>query len=72
MEKEFVQYPSSCKRIVFLGPESTGKTTLSQYMAAAYHTQWVPEYMRLYLQVSAALYLGGFAAYSQRTGGLGE
>ena len=50
MEKEFVQYPSSCKRIVFLGPESTGKTTLSQYMAAAYHTQWVPEYMRLYLQ----------------------
>ena len=50
MEKEFVQYPSSCKRIVFLGPESTGKTTLSQYMAAAYHTQWAPEYMRLYLQ----------------------
>ena len=36
MEKEFVQYPSSCKRIVFLGPESTGKTTLSQSMAAAW------------------------------------
>ena len=50
MEKDFTQLHSSCQRVVFLGPESTGKTTLSERMAALYNTQWTPEYMRLYLQ----------------------
>ena len=50
MEKELIQASSSCKRIVFVGPECTGKTTLSQELSRIYSTQWVPEYMRLYLQ----------------------
>ena len=50
MEKDLIQQPSSCQRIAFVGPESTGKTTLSQTMATLHHTEWVREYMRLYLQ----------------------
>ena len=50
MEKDFIQQPSSCQRIAFVGPESTGKTTLSERMAFLHHTEWVREYMRLYLQ----------------------
>ncbi|HMJ48025.1 MAG TPA: ATP-binding protein [Ferruginibacter sp.] len=37
------------KKIVVLGPESTGKSTLCTQLAAWYHTQWVPEYAREYL-----------------------
>lgn len=33
-------------RVVVLGAESTGKTTLCQALAAAYNTVWVPEYGR--------------------------
>lgn len=36
-------------KVVLFGPESTGKTTLSQQLAAHYNTLWVPEYMREYL-----------------------
>lgn len=36
-------------RIALTGPESTGKSTLSQQLAAHYHTRWVPEYARAYL-----------------------
>ena len=50
MEKDLIQQPSSCQRIAFVGPESTGKTTLSERMAFLHHTEWVREYMRLYLQ----------------------
>ena len=50
MEKDLIQQPSLCQRIAFVGPESTGKTTLSQTMATLHHTEWVREYMRLYLQ----------------------
>ena len=32
------------------GPESTGKTTLSEQLARYYNTVWVPEYAREYLQ----------------------
>lgn len=38
-----------CKKIVVIGPESTGKSTLCQGLAAHYHTDWVPEYAREYL-----------------------
>ena len=37
------------KRIVVLGPESTGKSELCQHLAMHYQTEWVPEYARFYL-----------------------
>jgi NadR type nicotinamide-nucleotide adenylyltransferase len=37
-------------RIVIIGPESTGKTELAQALAAAFHTSWVPEYAREYIE----------------------
>ncbi|UYZ59007.1 ATP-binding protein [Hymenobacter latericus] len=37
-------------RVALTGPESTGKTTLSQKLAEHYHTAWVPEYAREYLE----------------------
>ena len=37
-------------KIVLYGPESTGKTTLAKQLAAHYKTQWVPEFMREYLE----------------------
>jgi len=36
-------------KIAFLGPESTGKTTLCRFVAEHYHTTWVPEYAREYV-----------------------
>ncbi len=50
MEKELEQHPSDILKIVVFGPESTGKTTLSQQLARHYNTVWVPEYARQYLQ----------------------
>jgi len=37
------------KKIVIIGPESTGKSTLCTQLAAHYHTIWVREYAREYL-----------------------
>jgi NadR type nicotinamide-nucleotide adenylyltransferase len=37
------------KKIVVTGPESTGKSTLCEQLAAKYKTGWVPEYAREYL-----------------------
>ena len=37
-------------KVVVIGPESTGKSTLSQQLAAHYQTMWVPEYARQYLE----------------------
>jgi NadR type nicotinamide-nucleotide adenylyltransferase len=37
------------KKIVVIGPESTGKSTLCTQLAAHYKTQWCPEYAREYL-----------------------
>lgn len=37
------------KKIVVIGPESTGKSTLSAQLAAHYQTLWVPEFARDYL-----------------------
>ena len=37
------------KKIVILGPESTGKSTLCKQLAAHYKTLWVEEYAREYL-----------------------
>jgi len=38
------------KKIVVIGPESTGKSTLCAQLAEHYHTLWVPEYAREYLE----------------------
>jgi nicotinamide riboside kinase len=37
------------KKIVVIGPESTGKSTLCQELAAHYNAVWCPEYAREYL-----------------------
>ncbi len=37
------------KKIVIIGPESTGKTTLCEQLAGHYKTGWVKEYAREYL-----------------------
>jgi len=50
MEEKLRQEPSDIVKIVLFGPESTGKTTLSEQLARYYNTVWVPEYAREYLQ----------------------
>lgn len=50
MEENLKQHSSSCIRVVFFGPESTGKTTLAKALAAAFKTRWVPEFAREYLE----------------------
>lgn len=37
------------KKIVIIGPESTGKSSLCQALAGHYHSLWCPEYAREYL-----------------------
>jgi NadR type nicotinamide-nucleotide adenylyltransferase len=37
------------ERIVILGPESTGKSTLCASLAEHFHCSWVPEFARKYL-----------------------
>lgn len=41
---------SDIKKIVVIGPESTGKSTLSAALAKELNTVWVPEYARAYLE----------------------
>jgi HTH-type transcriptional repressor of NAD biosynthesis genes len=50
METNLKQEPINLVKIVLFGPESTGKTTISQQLARHYNTVWVPEYARDYLQ----------------------
>ena len=50
MEERLEQEPSDIIKVVLFGPESTGKTTLSEQLARHYNTVWVPEYAREYLQ----------------------
>src|SRR6185436_4701966 len=40
---------AAIKKVVIIGPESTGKSTLCQQLADHYHTSWCPEYAREYL-----------------------
>ncbi len=40
---------NTIQKIVILGPESTGKSTLCSQLAKHYNTTWVPEYAREYL-----------------------
>ena len=50
MEKTLEQLPINLIKVVLFGPESTGKTTMSELLAKHYNTVWVPEYAREYLQ----------------------
>ncbi|RFS23416.1 ATPase [Chitinophaga silvatica] len=38
------------KKVVVIGPESTGKSTLSEKLANDFHTVWTPEYAREYIE----------------------
>lgn len=40
----------SIRKIVVIGPESTGKSSLSEALAGELKTAWVPEYAREYLE----------------------
>jgi HTH-type transcriptional repressor of NAD biosynthesis genes len=50
MEKALEQHPVNLFKVVLFGPESTGKTTMSELLAKHYDTVWVAEYAREYLQ----------------------
>jgi len=41
---------TNVQRIAILGAESTGKSTLTAALAAAWHTAWVPEYLREFVE----------------------
>ena len=44
------------KKIVVIGPESTGKSTLCEKLAAHYNTVWAKEYAREYLLLHGTSY----------------
>jgi NadR type nicotinamide-nucleotide adenylyltransferase len=47
------------RKIVVIGPESTGKSTLCAQLAAHYHTAWCPEFAREYLKDTHGKYTYG-------------
>jgi len=47
---------SSIKKIVVIGPESTGKSKLCGYLANYYNTLWCPEFARAYLLANGTTY----------------
>jgi len=44
------------RKIVIIGPESTGKSTLCSHLAEHYKTCWCPEFAREYLKESGGKY----------------
>src|SRR5205809_2148333 len=44
------------KKIVAIGPESTGKSTLCEQLAKHFNTTWCPEYAREYLNQNGIKY----------------
>ena len=44
------------KKIVIIGPESTGKSTLSELLAQHFETLWCPEFAREYLLTNGTKY----------------
>lgn len=44
------------KKIVIIGPESTGKSTLCEQLAQYYETRWCPEFAREYLLTNGTDY----------------
>jgi NadR type nicotinamide-nucleotide adenylyltransferase len=49
MEKDHGFGKSKARRVVVIGPESTGKSTLAASLATHYKTIWVPEYAREFI-----------------------
>ena len=47
---------NSLQKIVIIGPESTGKSTLSKALATHFQTVWVEEYAREYLDLTNNIY----------------
>lgn len=47
---------SKLKKIVAIGPESTGKSTLCQQLSEHFESHWVPEYAREYLVANGMNY----------------
>jgi NadR type nicotinamide-nucleotide adenylyltransferase len=47
---------NNIKKIVILGPESTGKSTLCNELATHYKTMWAKEYAREYLEKNGTAY----------------
>ncbi|MDB5006384.1 MAG: nadR [Mucilaginibacter sp.] len=46
-----IEHPTSdIPKIAIVGPESTGKSTMSAYLAKHYNTVWVPEFARGYCE----------------------
>ena len=50
MEENLRQEDRNIVKIVLFGPESSGKTTLSEQLARHYNSVWIPEFAREYLQ----------------------
>ncbi len=44
------------KKVVIIGPESTGKSTLTKQLAQHFHTAYCPEYARAYLSENGTDY----------------
>lgn len=38
------------KRVVMIGPESTGKTEMAEYLASCFNDLWMPEFAREYVE----------------------
>ncbi len=49
MDKKISTTTKPILKVVLTGPESTGKSTLAEKLAAHYQTVWVPEYARAYI-----------------------
>jgi NadR type nicotinamide-nucleotide adenylyltransferase len=45
-----MEIKESIKKIAIVGPESTGKSTITQQLAKHYRSYWVPEYARYYCE----------------------
>jgi NadR type nicotinamide-nucleotide adenylyltransferase len=54
--KPCLELITSIKKIVIVGPESTGKSTLSENLANHFKTEWVREYAREYLDKNGTDY----------------
>src|SRR6185312_6571341 len=50
LKSEMRNPTSELLKIAIVGPESTGKSTMSAYLANHYNTIWVPEYARGYCE----------------------
>jgi NadR type nicotinamide-nucleotide adenylyltransferase len=50
MDAQVKQIHTQTKRVVLMGPESTGKSSLAKALAETFNTVYVEEYMRTYLE----------------------